>query len=87
MSVSIGRDATGTVVTVVDNGIGMTKEECSRIYDEFYRVKNKYTEKITGTGLGLNIVKQLVDRHDGTIVVSSNPHKGTTFIVSIPIAP
>ncbi len=87
VNVRIDKGGHDIVVTVTDNGIGMTEEECEKVFDEFFRAKNKYTESVAGTGLGLSIVKQLVDRHDGRISVDSKPGKGTTFTVAIPIGP
>jgi signal transduction histidine kinase len=55
------------------------------VFDEFYRAKNKYTVHIPGTGLGLTLVKRLVDLHHGKIAVQSEPEKGSTFSVSLPV--
>ena len=73
-------------VKVKDNGIGMTPDEKERAFDEFYRAKNKDTIKVSGTGLGLSLVKKLLDMHHAKIRVKTAPGKGSEFIVSIPIA-
>ncbi len=71
-------------VVVKDSGIGMSAAERDRIFDEFYRVKNDYTAHVPGTGLGLTLVRRLVDMHQGRIDVDSAPGKGSAFAVSLP---
>jgi signal transduction histidine kinase len=73
-------------ISVSDTGIGIEKEDLSRIFDRFYRVKNEKTRYIIGTGLGLPIVKSIVEAHDGMIRVESKPGHGSTFYVYIPFA-
>lgn len=72
------------VFEVKDTGIGMTKEEVARLFQEFVRIKNEKTKEITGTGLGLSIVKKIVTTYAGTITVESTPDIGSKFIVKIP---
>lgn len=74
------------VVRVADNGFGIPEEDITRIFDRFYRVKNEKTRHIIGTGLGLPIVKSIVDAHHGLIRVDSKLNCGTTFTVSFPSA-
>jgi len=69
---------------VSDTGLGIKKEDFSRIFDRFYRVKTAETRQIVGTGLGLSIVKSIVDAHWGSITVQSEVGKGTTFSVLLP---
>ncbi|MBP7127161.1 response regulator [Myxococcota bacterium] len=71
-------------VIVKDDGIGMSPAERDRIFDEFFRVKNDYTAHVPGTGLGLTLVRRLVDMHQGRIEVDSAPGKGSVFSVSFP---
>jgi len=71
---------------VQDDGIGMSEREMEKIFDEFYRVKNKFTEHIPGTGLGLSMVKRIVEMHQGSVGVESAPGKGSVFTVDIPLA-
>ena len=73
------------VVTVQDDGVGMTLEDRERVFEEFFRAKNRKTSQTPGTGLGLSLVKRLVDMHHGTIAVSSELDKGSVFTVSIPM--
>jgi signal transduction histidine kinase len=70
--------------TVSDTGMGIQKEDLSRIFDKFYRVKSTETRQIVGTGLGLSIVRSIVDAHLGSISVESELGKGTTFTVCFP---
>jgi len=71
-------------ISVTDTGIGIEKEDLARIFDRFYRVKNEKTRYIIGTGLGLPIVKSIVEAHDGMIRVESIPDHGSTFYVYLP---
>lgn len=72
-------------IVVGDSGIGIGKEDLPHIFDRFFRVKGKATRHITGSGLGLSLVKEVVDAHQGFIEVSSELDKGTTFSLSFPI--
>ena len=75
----------GTVVVKVsDTGIGMKPEELQNLFQEFYRVRNKKTSGISGTGLGLATVKRVLSEYNGRIEVESEPEKGSTFTVSLP---
>lgn len=66
---------------VADSGIGINDEEKSRIFDKFYRVGSEDTRKTKGTGLGLFIVKQVLDKHQASIKVKNNRPAGTIFEV------
>jgi signal transduction histidine kinase len=72
-------------VRVIDNGFGIEERHLDRIFQRFYRVKTDRTRYITGTGLGLPIVKGLVDSLGGSIRVESIPEKGSTFTVLLPV--
>ncbi|MDP3963066.1 MAG: sensor histidine kinase [bacterium] len=77
-----------TVVThVADSGIGMAPEEVEKLFQKFYRAENTDTRKVQGTGLGLFIVKQIIEKMGGQIRVSSERGKGSTFSFALPIAP
>ncbi|OQA91084.1 MAG: Alkaline phosphatase synthesis sensor protein PhoR [Elusimicrobia bacterium ADurb.Bin231] len=70
-------------INVSDTGMGIPKEDLSKIFERFYRVKRPGKE-ISGTGLGLPIVSQIIARHDGTIFVESELNKGTSFTITLP---
>ena len=71
-------------VQVIDNGFGIESKHLENIFDRFYRVKNEKTRYITGTGLGLPIVKELVSSLGGMVDVDSTPGQGSVFTVLLP---
>jgi PAS domain S-box-containing protein len=71
-------------IAVKDNGFGIEAKYLGKIFDRFYRVKTEKTRFITGTGLGLPIVKGLIDSLGGSISVESEPGRGSTFTILIP---
>ena len=85
VTVTITKEGAGITVEVADTGIGMTGEEQSRLFQEFVRIKNENTRDIWGTGLGLAIVRQIVGLYGGTVSVRSEPDRGTTFSITLPL--
>lgn len=72
-------------ISVADTGIGMHEDDIPKLFQEFVRIKNEKTVKITGSGLGLSITKKVVEEfYKGTISVKSIPDEGTTFTVRLP---
>ena len=71
---------------VADQGIGIAAEDLKQLFGTFYRIRRPETEKIKGTGLGLNIVKGLVEMMNGEVWVESELNKGTSFFFTIPTA-
>lgn len=72
-------------ITVEDTGMGIEKEKLDMIFERFRRIDTSFTRKSEGSGLGLSIVKSLVEMHDGTISVESKYGEGTKFTISIPV--
>jgi two-component system phosphate regulon sensor histidine kinase PhoR len=70
-------------IEVEDRGIGIPEDKLSRIFEQFYRIEQK--ESISGTGLGLTVVKEIIEAHNGSISVTSEIGKGSRFMVIIPI--
>jgi signal transduction histidine kinase len=71
-------------LSVIDNGVGMSAEEVSRAFEPFYRSSRRTGEP--GTGLGLSIVKRIIEASGGEVSVRSEPGKGSTFVVHLPLA-
>lgn len=72
------------LVHVVDNGIGVRKEEQGLIFERFYRAKDKRVAQITGTGLGLTLARDIARLHGGDIDMSSEPDRGSEFTLWLP---
>jgi two-component system NtrC family sensor kinase len=73
-------------IEIRDTGIGISSEDLSEIFKEFYRASNAKSHKIEGTGVGLAIVKEIVEAHHGSLKVQSELGKGSTFTVTLPKA-
>lgn len=84
VDVTLSKDAGGARLAVADTGIGMTAQEVGRLFGEFVRIRNDRTRDIPGSGLGLSIVKKVVELAGGEVSVESEPGKGTTFTVRLP---
>jgi len=73
------------IISVRDNGVGIRKEDHDKIFSRFYRAGEELTQTVKGSGIGLTIVKQIVEAHNGTIDVESEVGKGSRFTVRIPL--
>ena len=72
-------------ISVQDFGLGIQKEELDRVFDRFYRGGDELTRTVKGSGLGLTLVKQIVEAHKGTVEVESDPGRGSTFTIKLPL--
>jgi two-component system phosphate regulon sensor histidine kinase PhoR len=79
--IELKQDANVATLKVIDNGDGIIDAEKKLVFQRFYRVGNELTRETKGTGLGLYIVKQLVDFHQATIKIENNLPKGTIFVI------
>lgn len=73
-------------LTIRDTGVGIASDALPRIFERFYRVDQARSSAAEGVGLGLSLVKWIIDRHHGTIAVDSRPGEGTTMTVRMPLA-
>lgn len=83
--VTLSQEGRYAKVVIKDTGIGISQEHQKQLFDRFYRIDSARSET-KGYGLGLAISKAIVARHNGSITVTSTPHKGSTFTVSLPIS-
>ncbi len=84
VDINLKRFDVNLIIEVVDTGIGMTPEDTKTLFEDFVRIKSEQTKHITGSGLGLSIVKKILDLYEGKIEVESHPDEGSCFTVSIP---
>lgn len=84
VTVAVETRAATVRIAVQDNGMGISPEDQTHIFDRFYRVRRPETDSIEGTGLGLAIVKSLVEAHNGQIGLKSHLGEGSTFHITLP---
>jgi signal transduction histidine kinase len=82
VDVTVGREAGQVVLSVRDTGVGIRPDELPRIWDRLFRGDASRSER--GLGLGLSLVRAIVEAHDGMVEVQSEPGKGSTFTVRLP---
>lgn len=78
-------DKKSIIISVKDYGIGISPEDKDKIYSRFYRISNERTQQVKGSGIGLTIVKQIIESHGGTVSHESKVGLGSTFIIKLPI--
>jgi two-component system, sensor histidine kinase and response regulator len=82
--ITIDSSDSEAILIFSDTGIGITKNDTENLFTEFVRIKNEKTRNISGSGLGLSIVKKVVELYHGTIKVESTPDVGTVFTIRLP---
>ena len=85
--IEVAAQVTGDMaqVTVKDEGPGIAQPDIDKLFDRYYRVENKQTEKIPGFGIGLYLCAEIINHHHGKIWVESEPEKGSTFFFKLPL--
>lgn len=83
VTISLGSDERAVTVSISDTGVGIDDETRERLFDKFYQ--GDKSRSMQGNGLGLSLVKRIVDLCEGTIRVESKPSEGSTFLVSLPL--
>jgi PAS domain S-box-containing protein len=86
INVSVRRDGEMVALSVTDRGPGIPKDAQRRIFESFYRGEHARTRRVSGVGLGLSIVKSLVEAHHGSVRIRSAIGKGSTFTFTLPLA-
>ncbi|MGZ4451183.1 MAG: sensor histidine kinase, partial [Nocardioides sp.] len=86
ISVHVECDDEGGVLRVTDTGMGVPVAEQGQLFSRFFRSAGAYDRAIPGTGLGLSVVKSIVDEHDGSVSLRSHPGEGAEFTVRLPVA-
>ncbi len=81
VDVNIRKENGRLMLSVEDTGIGMKLEDTKKLFDDFVRIKSEHTKHISGSGLGLSIVKKLLDLYDASIEVDSVPDQGSCFTI------
>lgn len=85
LTVTAFHDENDLIITVKDHGIGIPKNEIEKVFERFYRGGDELTRKIKGSGLGLSLVRELVEAHGGTVSVVSEVTKGSLFTICLPL--
>lgn len=87
VEITVRREGAQAVVTITDQGIGIPPEAVPQLFSRFYRAENVGSRQISGMGLGLYVVREIISLHGGTIEVTSQEGAGSTFTLRLPLAP
>jgi signal transduction histidine kinase len=85
IGVKLAEHGDTVMISVIDHGVGIASEEREKVFEKFYRVGNSLVHDVKGSGLGLSIVKHIVEAHHGRVTVESEPGRGSAFIIHLPI--
>lgn len=83
--IETANEGASLMIRIIDNGIGIAKENIDRVFDKYYRVSTGNTHDVKGFGLGLSYVKLITKAHHGTVNIHSTPGQGTTVEVTLPV--
>ncbi|MGK2939796.1 MAG: sensor histidine kinase, partial [Solirubrobacteraceae bacterium] len=84
VEVALSDEGNAAVMVVRDTGMGIPPEDLDRLFERFFRSSDATRRAVPGVGLGLTIVKAIVDAHRGTIEITSDPREGTAFTITLP---
>jgi signal transduction histidine kinase len=87
LGLDVRRREDHVVISVTDHGVGIPRAEQKKIFEKFYRVENSLIHTTKGSGLGLALVQHIMDAHGGSIELESEPGKGSTFRLVLPLSP
>jgi two-component system, OmpR family, phosphate regulon sensor histidine kinase PhoR len=85
LRIATAATSTDLIIEIEDHGIGIPKEHQKKIFEKFYRVSQGLVHTAKGSGLGLALVQHIITAHRGTITVESEPEKGSTFVITLPL--
>ena len=85
IGVKLAEHGETVMISVIDHGVGIASEEREKVFEKFYRVGNSLVHDVKGSGLGLSIVKHIVEAHHGRVTVESDPGRGSAFIIHLPV--
>jgi len=85
IQIHVTREESNIRVTIKDSGIGIAEKDMPHIFDRFYRGSRKSPERIEGSGLGLSIVKAIIEMHHGSIWAESSLNEGSVFVFTLPL--
>jgi two-component system, OmpR family, phosphate regulon sensor histidine kinase PhoR len=85
IQIATGVESSNAFISVRDFGIGISEENQKKIFEKFYRETTGFVHNTKGTGLGLTIVKHIMDAHKGKINLKSRKGEGSTFILNFPL--
>ena len=85
IKITLKKEKKTAIISVIDRGIGIPKEELPKIFDRFYRVDKARSRKYGGTGLGLSLAKEIANAISATIDIDSSPGLGTSVSIRLPL--
>ena len=83
IKVELAKRGEDVTVAIKDSGIGIAEQDLQRVFERFFKADQARSSHVGGSGLGLSLVKKIVDIHDGAITVTSSPGEGTTFVIRL----